>query len=252
MIRAYFRFYEELNDFLPFNNRKIEFEFIVKSRSSVKDVIESMGIPHSQVDLVLVNNNSVDFNYIVQNNDRISVYPVFESFDISEVTHLRPQPLRSPKYLLDVHLGKLARYLRMLGIDSVYENNFTKDEIVSISLEQNRTILSRDRHLLMRKEITHAYWIRSEYPVEQIKEVIHRFHLEHEIKEFSLCMECNYKLEPVKKAEVFDTLPPKVRDYHHEYYVCKFCGRIYWPGTHYVNMKKLLSQILPDEYPDGS
>lgn len=250
MIHAYFRFYEELNDFLPLEKRKIEFEHIIKARSSVKDVIESIGVPHSEIDLILVNYNSVDFNYIVQDDDRISVYPVFESFDISEVTHLRPKPLRDPKYVLDVHLGKLARYLRMLGIDSVYENSFSKDEIINISLRQKRTILTRDRNLLKKNEITHGYWIRSEDPIEQTKEVIFRFHLESEIKEFSLCLECNYPLQPISKAEIINSLPPKVFNYHNEYYVCKSCGRNYWRGTHYEKMKKLLSRILPDkQYP---
>lgn len=244
MIRIYLRFYEELNDFLPPEKQKTQFEHLVKSRSSVKDVIESIGIPHSEVDLILVNNISVDFIYIVQNNDRISVYPVFESFNIADVTHLRPKPLRENKFILDVHLGRLAKYLRMLGFDSSYSNDFSKEEIINTSLQQRRTILTRDRNLLKRNEITHGLWIRSNNPVEQVKEVLDRFHLDKVVNEFTLCMECNYPLTMVDKEEISDNLPPRVREYQSNFYQCKLCNRIYWQGTHYNKMRKLITEIL--------
>lgn len=243
MTLVYLRFYEELNDFLPPEKRKVLFEHTVKTRSSVKDVIEAVGVPHTEIDLILVNGKSVYFNYIVQEHDTISVYPVFESFDISEVTHLREKPLRNIKFICDVHLGRLARYLRMLGFDCLYSSNYSKDEIVGISLDHRRTILTRDRNLLKRNEITQSYWIRNENPTKQVKEVLERFHLEKDIKGFTRCMECSGLLEKVEKDEIIDLLPPKVKEYHNEFYRCTVCRRIYWQGTHYENMKKMIEKI---------
>lgn len=246
MHRAFFRFYEELNDFLPEERRKVRFTHLYTDRTSVKDMIESLGVPHSEIDLILVNGQSVDFTYIVQDDDDISVYPVFESFDIRELNHLRGKPLREPKFVLDVHLGKLARYLRMLGIDVLYENSYSKDDLVNISLEKRRAILTRDRNLLKRNEITHAYWIRSEDPLEQAKEVVERFHLQNELKEFSRCMECNGVLESVDKEEIIEEIPPKVQAYQTEFYRCPQCRRLYWKGSHYERMKDLISRIEGD------
>lgn len=243
MHRAFFRFYEELNDFLPEEKRKVRFTHFYTDRTSVKDMIESLGVPHSEIDLILINGQSVDFSYIVQDDDDISVYPVFESFDVRDLTHLRQKPLREPKFVADVHLGKLARYMRMLGLDTLYDNNYTKDDLVNISIEKRRTILTRDRNILKRNDVTHGYWVRSFDPLEQAREVIERFHLEGELKEFSRCMECNGVLESVDMEDIIDELPPKVRQSQTEFYRCPVCQRIYWKGTHYEKMKRLIGRI---------
>ena len=180
-----FRFYEELNDFLPKEKKKKRFEHNYIARVSVKDVIESFGIPHTEVDLILVNKKSVGFDYIISDRDDISVYPVFESLDITEVQHLRPEPLRNPKFVADVHLGRLTRYLRMMGFDVHYNNTLSDDEIVELSKKERRAILTRDRGILKRTEVTHGYWIRSTNVKEQVQEVIKRFNLKNLIKEFS-------------------------------------------------------------------
>ncbi|MGE5353635.1 MAG: Mut7-C RNAse domain-containing protein [Acidobacteriota bacterium] len=243
MHRAFFRFYEELNDFLPEERRKVRFTHFYTDRTSVKDMIESLGVPHSEIDLILVNGQSVDFSYIVHDDDDISVYPVFESFDVRDLTHLRQKPLREPKFVLDVHLGKLARYMRMLGLDTLYDNNYTKDDLVNISIEKRRTILTRDRNILKRNDVTHGYWVRSEDAIKQAREVIERFHLERELKEFSRCMECNGMLESVNKEEVIDEIPPKVEQSQTEFYRCPNCRKVYWKGSHYEKMKKLIGKI---------
>ena len=146
--KIYIRFYEELNDFLPEERKKKRFEHQFIDRTSVKDLIESLGVPHTEVDLILVNGKSVNFKYLINDSDDISVYPVFESLDISEVQHLRPKPLREPKFICDVHLGKLARYLRMMGFDVFYKNNFDDEEIVRISLKERRAILTKTEEYL--------------------------------------------------------------------------------------------------------
>ncbi|HEX2867333.1 MAG TPA: Mut7-C RNAse domain-containing protein [Ignavibacteriales bacterium] len=249
MHRAFFRFYEELNDFLPEEKRKVRFTHFYTGRTSVKDMIESLGVPHSEIDLILVNGHSADFSYIVQDDDDISVYPVFESFDLRDLTHLRQKPLRKPKFVADVHLGKLARYMRMLGLDTIYDNNYAKDDLVNISIEKKRTILTRDRNILKRNDVTHGYWVRSEEPIEQAHEVIERFHLEGELKEFSRCMECNGVLETVNKEDILEELPPKVEQSQTEFYRCPNCRRIYWKGTHYEKMKKLIGKIEGNQNP---
>ena len=241
-----FRFYEELNDFLPAEKRKVPFEHKFIYRTSVKDIIESLGIPHTEIDLILVNGKSVDFNYIVRDSDEISVYPVFESLDISDVQHLRSQPLRDPKFIADVHLGSLASYLRMFGFDVKYKNNITDDDIIEISIEEQRTILTRDRNLLKNNKITHGYFVRNGEIQDQVKEVIKRFDLRNEIKEFLRCLECNSILIPVKKENIEDRIPQKVKEWQTEFWYCKHCDKIYWKGTHYKKMRKFIEQMRND------
>jgi len=243
MHTAYFRFYEELNDFLPPEKRKIKFSHDYIDRASVKDIIESLGVPHVEIDLILVNGKPVGFSYIVNDGDEISVYPVFESFDISEVQHLRPKPLRKPKFILDVHLGRLAKFMRMLGLDVLYKNDFTDNEIVKKSLDEKRTILTKDRDLLKRNDVTHAYWIRNEDLKNQLEEIINRFQLKNNINIFSRCLVCNSLLRKIEKEKVFDRIPPKVKERQTEFSYCPECDKIYWKGTHYENMKKLLNEL---------
>jgi uncharacterized protein with PIN domain len=244
MKTAYFRFYEELNDFLPIEKRKKRFEHPFVDRASVKDMIESFGIPHIEVDLILVNGMSVNFNHKVEDKDDISVYPVFESFNISDVQHLRPKPLREPKFIADVHLGTLAKYMRMIGLDTLYQNNYPYGEIIKISLEEKRTILTKDRDLLKQNDVTHGYWIRSDNPDEQLKEIINRFDLKNEIKEFSRCLECNTILIHVEKEKILDRLPPKVKQRQNEFFYCTNCDKVYWKGSHFDKMKNLIDKVI--------
>ncbi len=243
MKTAYLRFYEELNDLLPKDKRKKRFEHKFFGNPSVKDVIESLGVPHGEVDMILVNGNSVNFSYTLRDGDDISVYPEFESMDISNVQYLRERPLRVPKFVLDVHLGTLARYLRMLGFDSLYKNNYSDDEIINLSLNEKRTILTKDKGILKRKEITHGCYVRSIYPVVQLKEIAERFDLYKSFKEFSRCMECNTLLKPVDKNKISGRLPPKVKEFQNEFYICESCNKIYWPGSHYKKMKKIINNL---------
>ncbi len=149
--KAKFRFYEELNDFLPAEKKKIEFIYNFSGNPAIKDAIEAVGVPHTEVDVILVNGQSVEFSYQLQDDDVVSVYPTFESFDVSKVTHLRNKPLREIKFIVDVHLGKLARYLRMLGFDTLYKNNYSTTEILKIAKAQKRIILTRSVALLKNK-----------------------------------------------------------------------------------------------------
>lgn len=241
--KAKFRFYEELNDFLPSNKKKKFFEYNFECNPSVKDVIESMGVPHTEVDLILVNGDSVTFSYHLKDNDVVSVYPVFESLDISNVTHLREKPLREPKFVLDVHLGKLAKYLRMLGFDTLYQNSFEDSEIIKISLEQKRTILTRDVALLKNSKVMHGYWIRSQEPKEQLKEVIHRSDLLDAIRPFYRCKDCNGIIKKVPKESVLEKIQPGTRKHFNEFFQCNSCGKVYWKGSHFNKMNDFIEDL---------
>jgi uncharacterized protein len=242
------RFYEELNDFLPIEKQKKRFEHNYIDRTSVKDLIESLGVPHAEVDLILINGKSVGFDYLINDDDDISVYPVFESIDITDLQHLRPKPLRKPKFVADVHLGRLARYMRMLGFDTLYKNNIDDDEIVNISVDEKRTILTRDRNILKRSVVTHGYFVRNIKIKKQLIEILNRFNLENQIKEFTRCIECNTILEPISKEEIIDKLPLKVSESQGFFSICPGCKKIYWKGTHHHKMNAFIQSFKNSDY----
>lgn len=237
------RFYQELNDFLPPGNRQQDFQHRWQA-GSVKDLVESLGVPHTEIDLILANGRSVDFGYPVQPGDRISVYPVFESMDITPVTRLRPRPLRCTRLVLDCHLGRLATYLRMLGFDSLYRNDYDDVTLADISAREQRILLTCDRKLLMRKQVSRGYFVRSRRPREQLHEVIRRLDLADAFQLFTRCMVCNQLLESVQKTEVLEHLPPHVRTHQDQFWRCQGCGKIYWKGTHYQQMLEWIERLV--------
>jgi len=241
---AYFRFYEELNDFLPLVKRKKLFPYSFSGNPSIKDAIEALGIPHVEVDLILVNSHSVNFSYKLQNADSVSIYPIFESFDITSVTHLREKHLRDLKFILDVHLGKLTKYLRLCGFDSYYQTDCDDQEIISLALSNKRIILTRDIGLLKNKQVTHGYWIRTQHLDEQLKEVFLQFDLKSQIHLFTLCMECNGVLADVPKRDILYRLLPETRQNYQKFKKCPDCDRIYWEGSHYERMKENIESII--------
>jgi uncharacterized protein with PIN domain len=247
---AVFRFYEELNDFLPPKRIKADLVFEFTESPSVKDAMESLGVPHPEVDLILVNGRSVDFSYRLKNKDRVSVFPVFESLDVSGLSRLRERPLRNPLFLLDAHLGRLARLLRLLGFDSLYDGRWTVPGIMAaVMREPGRILLTRSRALLKRNSITRGYWIRSSEPEEQVKDVLRRFDLFSLISPFTLCLVCNGRIEPVNKAVVHEQLPEKVRLLFEDFTRCPSCQRIYWQGTHHERMQAFIRKIQPGRGP---
>ncbi len=239
-----FRFYEELNDFLPLRFRKRTFTYVFKPHQTVKDAVEALGVPHTEVDLILINGTSVGFGHRLHDGDLVSVYPVFETLDISPLVRLRPKPLRNPRFILDVHLGKLARYLRMLGFDTYYQNNLDDNEIIRIAKNQNRIILTRDTGILKNGNVTHGYMPHSQIPEEQIREVIERFHLRDQIKPFYRCTLCNGLIEKVDKREIEHLLEPNTRRYYQDFYRCRQCKQIYWEGSHYDRMNELIEKLI--------
>ncbi len=241
---AYFRFYEELNDFLPQEKQKKEFIYRFNGSPSIKDVIEAIGIPHTEVDLILANSNPVNFGYNLEAGDRISVYPVFESLDISPISHLRPEPLRVIKFILDTHIGKLCKYLRIFGFDSLYGRDYEDLDIINTAHAEKRIILTRDKGLLKNKKVDHGYWLRSQIPEEQLKEVVLRFSLINLIRSFTRCLVCNGNLIEVNKNEVDDFLLPDTRKYYFKFVKCAVCGKVFWKGSHFERMKKFIDEFI--------
>jgi uncharacterized protein with PIN domain len=246
---AEFRFYAELNDFLDAQRAGGRaFPYTFRGHPSVKDAIEALGVPHTEVDLILANGEAVDFEYHLRPGDRIAVYPVFESLDISPLARLRERPLRHTTFVLDVHLGKLARLLRMLGFDTRYRNDYEDEEIATVAEAEGRIVLTRDRGLLMRSAVTHGYWVRSTAPIVQAREVVQRFDLREQVQPFTRCLRCNGMLDPVPAESVRDQVPPQAAAWCEErgctYRRCARCGQVYWPGTHYERMQRTVTRIL--------
>jgi uncharacterized protein with PIN domain len=239
---ACFRFYAELNDFLPVEGRMKPVTRRFDVSGSVKDLIESFGVPHTEVDLVLVNGAPVDFSYVVRDGDRVSVYPVFESLDVSSISRVRTTPLRHLRFVLDVHLGRLAAYLRMAGFDAVYHNQATDLELADAVVQERLVLLTRDRYLLMRADVDRGYWVRSTDPKKQLVEVLRRFDLGGSMRPFTRCMRCNGVLEDISREAVMDRLPESVKS-KDGFRLCPGCGRVYWEGSHHARMKEILRAL---------
>ena len=240
---ATFRFYAELNDFLPSDLRGRGIEYRFADSPGIKDPVEAQGVPHAEVELIVVNGESVGFEYRLRHGDRVAVYPVFEAFDVAPLVRLREAPLRRTAFVLDANLGKLARRLRLLGFDALYRNDYDDADVVRISVATGRIILTRDRRLLFAKVVTHGYWLRATDPDEQAREVISRFDLARRVRPFARCIACNGLIEPVEKDEIADRLESLTRKYYDEFYRCADCGRIYWEGSHFTRMRALVERL---------
>lgn len=236
------RFYEELNDFLPPARRKRAFSYSFTGTPAVKDAIEALGVPHTEIDLILVDGRSVGFDERLAGGERVAVYPVFERVDIGPVVRLRPRPLRVPRFVLDVHLGALARYLRLLGFDSVWRNDLDDAAIVEISVDEHRIILTRDRGILKHGRVTHGYWLRATDPLAQLDEVVRALDLGTRIEPYTRCLECNGGLVDIGRDEAAPDVPPRVLEEHDAFRRCTGCGRVYWPGTHQPRLDAIVAR----------
>jgi uncharacterized protein with PIN domain len=248
LMRADLRFYAELKDLLAPERRSGAVAHSFHAPGSVKDVIESYGVPHTEVDVIVANGEPVDFSYQVLDGDRISIYPVFEAFDVSSLVRVRPQPLREVRFVLDGHLGKLARRLRLLGFDTRYGNDPSDDSLVDISTTERRILLTRDLALLKRRAVTHGYFVRSTDSSEQVREIIRRFQLVARIDPFTRCLSCNGLLERVEKIDIAHRLPPKTRELYDRYRMCTTCRRLYWRGAHHRSLDRIVAAAREAEY----
>ncbi len=230
---ARFRFDAGLRPLLQHANEAGEFDYGFNGPQSAKHLIESVGIPHTEIGAVVANSMPVGSEYLVQDGDTLDVLsnpPDAES-------------AQEPRFVLDLHLGRLAAHLRMLGLDCLYENDYDDGTLAGISVSEGRILLTRDRRLLMRKTITQGYLLRSLQPHEQLLEVLHRYALRKWTKPFQRCIRCNGLLEPVAKEAVIDRLEPLTKRYFDEFRICPACGQIYWKGSHFERMQRMIAGL---------
>ncbi|MFP4372537.1 MAG: Mut7-C RNAse domain-containing protein [Halanaerobium sp.] len=245
------RFYSYLNNFIKAdaasNLELIDDRYYLhhyRGRQTIKDIIESLGIPHPEVSLILRNSQPVDFSELVQPGDFFSIYPYLYSCSLPAEIKLMPKyPLEKPKFILDVHLGRLARYLRRFGFDTAYKNDYQDREIVNQALKEKRIILSRDRGLLMRKRVKWAQFIWDDDPKKQLQEVFKRFALAQYYQGESRCVNCNSKLVEIDKEMIIERLEPKTKKYFEDFKYCPKCDKIYWRGSHFKKTEKLLAEL---------
>ncbi|NKY88475.1 Mut7-C RNAse domain-containing protein [Nocardia veterana] len=238
------RLYAELNDFLPPHARRDVLWRPIRPHQTVKDVVEAAGVPHTEIDLLLVNGESVDFGHRPHPGDRLAAYPVFESLDISALTRVRPHPLREPRMLVDVNLGGLARLLRLMGQDVRCDFDASDARLAEISADDHRILLTRDRGLLARRIVGHGVYVRADRPFEQIVEVIARLDLADRLTPFTRCLRCGATLAEVAKHEIAHELSPGTRRNYDTFRRCTGCGRIYWAGAHQRQLDDLVARIL--------
>lgn len=244
MVTATFRFYEELNNFLAPPRRRREFACPCSESATTKHMIEALGVPHTEVELVLVNGESAGFDWLLNDGDRVAVFPRFEMLDITPLLRVRDQPLRVTRFVADTHLGGLAHLLRMAGFDTLYDNNFQDSEIEVIVERDERILLTRDRELLKRRSITRGCYIRALRSTQQLYEIFDRLDLARSVRPFTLCLTCNAPLRAVAKAEVLARLPPAVRERFDHFSTCNVCQRVFWEGSHWRRMRALLDGIM--------
>ena len=236
------RFYAELNDFLPAHRRQREFPHTFSGTPSVKDTIEALGVPHTEVDVILVDGRSVSFDHRLEGGERVAVYPVFERYDVSPVTRLRPAPLRQTRFIADVHLGTLARQLRLLGFDTAWDRDRDDQEIIDVARRERRIILTRDKGILKNGGVTHGYWLRATDPDAQLDEVIRALDLARNIKPYERCMECNGELEAMPRSDAARSVPLQVFLVYREFRRCTGCGRVYWRGSHLRRLDRIVER----------
>jgi uncharacterized protein with PIN domain len=244
MVCATFRFYGELNDFLPRERRGRDITTPCARMATTKHMIEALGVPHTEVELVVVNGEGAGLDVLLEEGDRVAVYPRFTSFDVED---LAPAPLLPPgriRFVADAHLGGLARLLRMAGFDTIYDNSLRGDQVEALAVDQERLVLTRDRELLKRRTIEYGCYVRALKAEEQLREVFERLGLAERARPFTRCLHDNAPLHAVAKADVLDKLPPMVAACQDEFSTCDLCGRVYWKGTHWQRMSAVLEPYL--------
>jgi hypothetical protein len=240
MSEVSFRFYAQLNDFLPVNRRGRRFTHVVGAPGSVKDTIEALGVPHPEVDVILVNGTAEDFTYRLRDGDDVAVYPMFRSIDLAGLRRAGADAPHPVRFALDVHLGKLASLLRLAGFDAVVVAEDV--DLANTAARDARVALTRDVGLLKRNVVRHGYWVRHTDPESQLAEVLERFDLVDRMNPFTRCVRCNVAVVPVSAEAVSDRLPPRTRACFREFHTCPLCGRIYWQGSHYDRLRRLLER----------
>jgi uncharacterized protein with PIN domain len=243
MSTVHIRFYARLNEFLPADKQQKLLQCPLNGPLTAKHMVEAAGIPHTEVEVLIVNGRPVTFDYLLQADDRLSVYPEFTSLDTAGLPELRPALPQPPRFVADIHLGRLATFLRLLGYDTLYPEDEGDELLAEISQKEERVLLTRDRRLLMRKIVTYGCCLHSHNSYEQLQTVLNRYNLFDLIDPWQRCLRCNGRLHPVAKEAILDRLEPKTIHYYDEFRLCEVCQQIYWKGSHFSTLQELVNRI---------
>jgi len=238
------RCYGELNDFLPEHQRGRALRYRFGVPGSVKDALESLGVPHPEIDLLLVNGEPADFDRLLADGDRVAAYPLFRRLDISAVSAVHLPLPDDPRFALDGHLGKLARYLRLLGFDATHRPQADDQALARQAADQDRILLTRDLGLLKRRAVRRGYRVRSTDPRAQLTEVVRQFSLAGRCRPFTRCLVCGEGLAAASPEEAAGRIPPGVAAHQSAFRVCPDCGQVYWPGSHHRRLSALVEEAL--------
>lgn len=248
MVSASFRFYDELNDFLARERRGRDVATPCAHNATVKHMIEALGVPHTEVELILVNGESSGLERLLEEGDRVAAYPRFSRLDVGPLASLRLRPPGRMRFVADAHLGGLARLLRMAGFDTIYANTIHDDEIEARAVEEGRIVLTRDRELLKRRGVEFGCYVRALHAQEQLQDVFARYGLAERARPFTVCLHCNAPLRSVPKAAVLERLPPAVRETQEAFSTCDCCGRVFWKGSHWKRMAAMLQTAMDADF----
>ena len=226
---ARFSFDPDLEKFLPRERRGGSFEYACARAATLKNAVEALGVPHTEAARILVNGATATLGRIVRDGDLVEVHG-WE----------RQQPAFALRFLADAHLGGLARFLRMLGFDTLHENAFEDAQIRRLAHDERRIVLTRDRELLKCRDIAVGCYVRELKPEAQLREVSKRFDIAAAARPFTLCVRCNLALQQATIEQAKAYAPPEVVERHRVFHRCPGCGRVYWAGSHYARMKAAL------------
>lgn len=245
-------FSPDLDPFLLPQQRGRAVPFPLVEVAPVKHPIEALGVPHTDVAVIVVNGHSVTLEHRLFGGERVQIYSALDVPAALPRTHLRPPAPRPPRFILDTHLGRLAGYLRLFGFDTLYRNDYTDDQLAAISAAEARVLLTRDRGLLKRKIVVYGHCVRDTRPRRQLLDVLRRYHLAASVAPWTRCVRCNGLLAPVDKAEVVHRLEPKTKLYYEEFQRCERCGQVFWQGSHFARMQEFVDGVLAESAPDKS
>ena len=220
------------------------FLYHLDRKASIKDVIESLGLPHPVVGKLSVNGTQVGFDYILCDRDVVEAWPLNPPVNPLVPDILRPEALARIAFVVDINVGKLAYHLRTLGFDTAYGSDARDGTLAAIAHSQKRILLTRDISLLKRKIVMHGYLLRTQDPTRQLIEVIRLYDLSSRIKPLTRCIPCNGLLVPVSKETILERLEPLTKKYYESFQICEHCARVYWPGSHQEKIMAFIREVL--------